>query len=149
MNEIDNNIEFTSGNETDKPIDIEYIVSYWITMSDNDYDTLMDLYKVKRNNWALFIGHLVIEKLLKATFVKQNKKHPPLIHDLLKIAMKANLALDNEQKLILDSISSFNINARYDNYKLEFYKKCSNEYTNEWIEKIINLRLWIKQQHLM
>lgn len=41
-------------------------IQHWVTMADSDYDTMMDLYKSKRDNWTLFLGHLVIEKLLKA-----------------------------------------------------------------------------------
>jgi len=45
---------------------------------------------------------------------------------------------------ILDTISTFNINARYDDYKLAFYKKCDLEYTKKWIKNIKIIRLWIK-----
>jgi HEPN domain-containing protein len=90
---------------------------------------MMDFFKIKRYNWALFLGHLVIEKLLKAYYVKINSNHPPLIHDLLKLAIKSNLTLTDDQKFVLDNITTFNINARYDDYKLAFYKRCTLEYT--------------------
>ncbi len=48
--------------------------------------------------------------------------------------------------VILDSISRFNIKARYDDYKQSFYKLCTDEFTKEWIEKIKECRLWIKMQ---
>jgi len=35
----------------------------------------------------------------------------------------------------LDTITSFNINARYDDYKKEFYNLCTREYTELWIER--------------
>jgi len=34
-------------------------------------------------NWAMFLGHLVIEKLIKAVYVKVHKKHAVHGHDLL------------------------------------------------------------------
>ncbi len=46
--------------------------------------------------------------------------------------------------MILDSITRFNIKARYDDYKQNFYKLCTDEFTKEWIEKIKDCRLWIK-----
>lgn len=58
------------------------IVSQWIESSDKDYKTMMDLYITKNNNWALFMGHLVLEKLLKALYVKNKNEFPPMIHDL-------------------------------------------------------------------
>jgi hypothetical protein len=32
----------------------------------------------------------------------------------------------------------------YDDYKKAFYQKCTPAYTAEWVEKIKQLRLWIK-----
>ena len=52
------------------------IVDYWKESSVQNYVTMCNLYTSKDYNWALFIGHLVIEKLLKAIYVKRNSKHP-------------------------------------------------------------------------
>lgn len=96
----------------------------------------------------MFIGHLVLEKLLKAWYAKINSKTPPFIHDLVRLAEKADLMLDDDQKDILDTISTFNIRGRYDDYKREFYKKCSNAFTKEWIYNIKGFREWIKTKLL-
>jgi len=72
---------------------IERLYNFWITSSDNDYQTMIDLYQSKHYHWSLFIGHLVIEKLAKALFVKETKKHPPLIHDIRRILEKAGIHL--------------------------------------------------------
>ncbi len=105
---------------------------------------MLDLYQTRNNSWALFMGHLVIEKLLKALYVKEVGEYPPLIHDLRRICEKANVKPDNTQQIILDSISRFNISARYDDYKQSFYKLCTDNFTTEWIDKIENCRIWIK-----
>ncbi len=55
--------------------------------------------------------------------------------------MKAELSeieIDDEQKLILDKINVFYIQTRYPDYKLEFYKQCNTEYTNEYLGKYRN-----------
>ena len=49
----------------------------------------------------------------------------------------------------LDTITSFNINARYDNYKREFYDLCTQEYTETWINRIMELREWIKTMGIL
>jgi hypothetical protein len=46
----------------------------------------------------------------------------------------------------LDKVTYFNINARYDDYKNDFYKKCTPEFTEYWINKITTLRTWISQK---
>lgn len=48
--------------------------------------------------WALFVGHLVIEKLLKAYYVKIAGREVPRTHDLYKLAVKAGLDLSESQK---------------------------------------------------
>jgi len=45
-----------------------------------------------------------------------------------------------------DVITTFNINARYEDYKLEFYRRCTKEFTETWINNIKELRQWIKSQ---
>lgn len=131
-----------------QPLNTESIIKHWITISDIDYDAMIDLYASHRYNWTLFLGHLVIEKLLKACYVKHNEEHPILTHNLLKLALKFGVDVNDELQLQLVTITSFNLNARYDDYKMAFYKKCTPEYTADWLNQIENLRLWIKKQYL-
>jgi HEPN domain-containing protein len=119
-------------------------INYWVESSDRDFKTMLDLYKTKNNSWALFIGHLMIEKLLKALYIKNKGDFPPMIHDLRRIAEKAEVAMDPGNQNILDTISRFNINARYDDLKQSFYQLCTDSFTKEWIEKIEDCRQWIK-----
>ncbi len=127
-------------------VDIEKIVNHWLKTSDEDFSTMNSLFHSKTYHWALFLGHISTEKLLKAYFVKINKKHSPPIHNLLRIAEKFELELTEEYEDWLDTISLFNINARYDDFKREFYKQCTKEYTQIWIERINEIREWIKEK---
>ncbi|MDR0692835.1 MAG: HEPN domain-containing protein [Prevotellaceae bacterium] len=124
--------------------DKDKLSAYWVESSDNDYKTMLDLFDTKNYSWALFIGHLVIEKLLKAYYTKTQDAFPPLIHDLKRIGEKAGIVFDEDREVIVETISQFNIRARYDDYKRDFYKLCTHKYTVEWIDKINALRIWIK-----
>ncbi len=86
----------------------------------------------------------MIEKLLKAYYVKVKSDYPPFIHNLLRLAEKAELSLTDDIKKQLVTITAFNINTRYDDYKMSFKKQCTTEFTEEWIDKLKNLRPWIK-----
>lgn len=123
----------------------EELITYWLTTSDRDFRTMNNLFDKKDYYWALFIGHLVIEKLLKAYYIKNIDKKYPFDHDLVRLAAKAKLVLDEDQKDLLDTITTFNIRARYDDYKLEFYKICTKDFTAEWIGNIKRLREWLKK----
>jgi HEPN domain-containing protein len=63
-------------------IDIEKLINHWISRSDQDFETMIHLYNSKDYHWSLFLGHLVIERLLKALVVKKTKTHAPFTHDL-------------------------------------------------------------------
>ncbi len=130
-------------NET--KIDIEKIVKHWIDTSDEDFETMLNLFNSKSYSWSLFLGHISIEKLLKAYYVKKNKTHAPFTHNLYRLAELNEIEMSDEQSDWLDKITSFNLNARYDDYKREFYAMCTEEFSNHWIEKIKTIRLWIKQ----
>ena len=126
--------------------DIQKIIDHWIISSDDDYDTMIAMFDAKRYNWSLFIGHLVIEKLLKAYFVKNNQEYPPFVHNLLRLAIDSKIEITDDLKNKLITISAFNLNTRYDDYKRSFQKRCTPEFTLEWIDKIKELRLWITEQ---
>ncbi len=121
------------------------LLKYWIDSSDKDFIAVEHLFEKQDYHWALFIGHLVIEKMLKAYYVKNIDNHPPFTHNLLYLAEKSNLQLNETQKDDLVTITAFNVRTRYDDYKLAFYKICTKEYTDEWINKITGLRKWIKE----
>ena len=126
-------------------IDIEKIKKHWIDTSDEDYQTMLVLFDSKSYSWSLFLGHISVEKLLKANYVSKNKNHAPYTHNLYRLAELSGVELTDEYADWLDEISAFNLNARYDDYKREFFSICTEEYTKEWIEKIKIIRLWIKQ----
>ncbi len=129
-----------------KDFDKDRLIKYWSDSSDEDFDTMITMYQSKKFSWALFVGHLMIEKLLKALYVKINNDYPPFIHNLLRLAEKCDLELTDDQRLFLVTVTAFNINARYDDYKMSFQQKCTPEFTTTWIENLKINRQWIKKQ---
>lgn len=127
-------------------IDYKKIAAAWLVSSDEDYDTMITMFENKKYNWSLFIGHLLIEKLLKALFASKIQLYPPYIHNLFRLAELCELELTEAEKTFFITVTAFNINARYDDYKLSFYKKCTPEYSHDWLEKIKYYRIWIKEQ---
>ena len=130
----------------DKIDNIESVVKHWYDSSEKDFITMQNLLNTKDFSWALFLGHLVLEKLLKAIYVKNKEKHAIFTHDLLRIARKIDLQLPDEYEEWLDEITTFNLNARYDNYKQSFYKLCTSKFTEDWIKKIKEIRKWLINQ---
>jgi HEPN domain-containing protein len=121
-------------------------VNYWVELSDDNYKSMNNMFNAGEYVWSLFVGHLSLEKLLKAYYVKMKQKKVPYIHDLYKLALECDLELSEEQKDSLQYITLFNIQARYEDYKRDFYKKCTKEFTINNIKRIKELRNWLKKK---
>ncbi len=128
-------------------MDLEKHITYWIESADNDLSASMSLYHSGKYDWCLFIGHLVLEKLLKALFVLNNQNQmPPKTHNLNKLAVLSKIDLSQEQTLFLDEVNDFNLEVRYPEYKREFYKICSREFTDHYFSKIQEFAKWLKSR---
>lgn len=121
------------------------IIKYWSTVSKQDFETAEILFKNKKYHHALFFCHLSIEKILKAIVVKATQKAPPLLHNLVRLAERTGIKLSVKQKNELAEISTFNIEARYDDYKLSFYKKANKKFASKYINMTRKILKWLKK----
>ncbi len=122
-------------------------IEYWLKSAAHDLESAETLFEHKRYDWCLFLGHLVIEKTLKAFCVRDNpNQQVPFIHNLAKLAEQTKLVLTQEQRTLLLEINQFNIKGRYPDYKFEFYRKCTPEFTENYFSKIKELYNWLLQQ---
>jgi hypothetical protein len=85
--------------------------------------------------------------LLKGVVVKVTSKPAPFTHNLVRLTDLAEIELSPEQLNWIETITTFNLHARYDGFKRQFYQKCTPQFTFEWIDKIERLRSWVKNKH--
>lgn len=121
-------------------------ITYWLTESDKDLAVMESLFLNGHFTWALFVGHLTLEKVLKALYVKQVDIDIPRSHHLLKIARECNLQLTDIQEDFLLEVTTYNLKGRYPDYKQSFSRKATREFTTVRIGKIRDTQLWLKQQ---
>jgi HEPN domain-containing protein len=128
-------------------MELQEHINYWLKSAAHDLETAETLFQNKRYDWSLFLGHLAIEKMLKAFFVRDNQNQtPPFTHNLSLITSRTNLSLTSEQENLLLELNQFNIRTRYPDYKFEFYKKCTFDFTEPYFAKIKELYNWLLQQ---
>jgi len=120
------------------------IIKYWFDASESDLDLCNSLFDNKRYSYSLFFLHLSIEKLLKALIVKNTKLNAPFEHNLIRLVEIAKISCTEEQLDLLSDITTFNIKARYDDYKNQFYKIATSEYSQKYISKANELIIWLK-----
>ncbi len=124
------------------------IVKFWRDRAEDDRITAKTLLEAKRYSAALFFVHLSIEKILKALIIERTDKAAPFIHDLLSLANVIKIELSSEQEKLLREINTFNIAARYDDYKMEFYKKADKNYTEKYFNSVDKLYLWLEKKFI-
>ena len=122
-------------------------IQFWLEGAAHDLDAAESLFAAGKYDWCLFLGHLVLEKTLKAIFVqKQSEKIPPKTHNLVRLAEKSALELTDDQKIFLDEVNDFNLEIRYPDYKKAFYLHYSIEYTTEHFNKIKEIYQWLRSR---
>jgi HEPN domain-containing protein len=120
-------------------------VNYWIKSAENDWAVAGHLFEKEDYPYALFFGHLTIEKLLKAMFVQKFDEPPPYTHRLSYLAEKTGLDISPERLEVLEIITDFNLESRYPDEKFSFHKKCTKEFTETHLKKIEEIKEWLLQ----
>jgi HEPN domain-containing protein len=120
-------------------------VDYWLKSSENDWNVVSHLVEKGDYPYALFICHLVLEKLLKALCAAASDQ-PILTHRLIYLAEKAMIDLTEDQTELLEIVTDFNLEARYPDEKFFFFKRCTWQFTLHQIQRIEEMRQWLLQK---
>ena len=123
--------------------DMDKIVEYWKTHAQYDLDTADSLFESKRSPYALFMCHLAIEKSLKAIIVRKTAEHAPYTHNLVHLGATTELAFSPEQKTLIGELNEFNLEARYPDWKENFYTIATHAYTEKYLRATRELFVWL------
>lgn len=116
-------------------------IDYWVTTADKDWKAIKRMVEVKTYVHALFFMHLVLEKLIKAHWVKDNEgNNPPRTHNLILLMHKTRLALTEEEMNLLTVMNQFQLEGRYPDYIQGIYKTYKSKQTKEILDKVSKLR---------
>ncbi len=121
------------------------IIDSLLQQAWHDAKAAKSMFQSGHYDWCLFLWYIVIEKTLEALIVARGEAHP-FIHDLEKLASHAKLQLTNEQKAQLKEITTFNLDARYDDFKLSFYKKATKDFCQTWCNSSEEMHAWLLKQ---
>ncbi len=127
-------------------MDVKQNIEYWLKTAAHDMDVAETLFQNKKYDWCLFIGHIIIEKTLKAFYVRDKLETPPKIHNLVKLAESTELTLTEDQLTFLADVNDFNIETRYPDAKFSFYQTCTKEFTEGQFLMIKEMYKWLLSQ---
>lgn len=127
-------------------MDIEEKVKYWVDIAEYDFETAEAMFETKRFLYVGFMCHQIIEKLLKAYYVKSQNQTPPYTHNLRLLAETSGLSdyLDEETLLFIIGLQPLNIEGRYPTYKEGLLKILTEEKCKSLISKTKEFFGWIK-----
>ncbi|MBI5123201.1 HEPN domain-containing protein [Candidatus Roizmanbacteria bacterium] len=125
----------------------KYFQKAWLESAVEDLETAKDLFDLGRFSGCLFFCHLVIEKTLKAVYIKVKDTYPPPIHKLVNLAELSKVKLNTDLKLNLTEITTFNVEARYDIFKEKLYKRATKDFTQKYFD--ITKKIFIKLKKLL
>ena len=114
-------------------LDIKKQIKHWRSGAVEDWEVARSLVAQGRLRHGLFFAHLTLEKVLKAHVCRAERILAPPIHNLVRLADKAGLSLDSDQRNLLAEVNSFNIEGRYPEL---FLPLPSRHEADNYIEKI-------------
>ena len=90
------------------------------------------LFKDGRYTHSLFFGHLYLEKICKALWVRNNNGNtPPYIHKLVNIITGTENNLIEDDILFLTKLNEYQLKGRYPEYTNNLKKITTKEYEPE------------------
>ncbi|MEW6107733.1 MAG: HEPN domain-containing protein [Nitrospirota bacterium] len=129
-----------------KRFDTTKTVTYWIDGAKYDIGVANAMLKARKFPYALFMGHLALEKLLKAVVVKRTKKHAPFTHSLPYLAEKTGLKFPEHIQIKLREFMEFHFEGRYPDANKAFYKKCTRDFSTRNLRAIKEVFKWVKEK---
>lgn len=126
--------------------DIGKTVQYWLDGAEYDMGVAEAMYEKEKYPYALFMGHLALEKLLKALVVKNTQEHAPYTHSLSLLAEKSGIEMPAKTLKRLARFMEFHFETRYPKEQKKFYKKCTKEFTTKKMQEIKEVFTWLKKR---
>ncbi|MFC1712078.1 HEPN domain-containing protein [Candidatus Poribacteria bacterium] len=127
-------------------MDVDEVVQYWVDLAEADWPVVDHLFASGDYNYALFFGHLYLEKRLKALVVKITQSHAPRTHNLLFLAECACLTLPEDKRDVLVRVTAYSIETRYPEANSVERKRYTQEYCQREIVTIREIGKWLKSE---
>jgi len=127
-------------------MDVDEVVQYWVELAVADWPVVNHLFASGDYNYSLFLGHLYLEKLLKALVVKVTRQHAPRTHNLLLLAERSGLTISKGKRDILLRVNGYSIETRYPEQYISGQKQYTREHCESEIDVIRKVAQWLKSE---
>lgn len=119
-------------------------ILHWKETAEQDWLAVQDLLQTGRYLQCLFFAHLVIEKLSKAHWVKDNVDDiPPRTHNIVRLWQSTSLQPTAPQLQLALDLNQFQMEGRYPDYSGTFHLRATKGYTQALLQDVAYLRTWL------
>ena len=123
-------------------INIKKQIDYWKNSAESDLETAEILISNKKYIQGLFFCHLCIEKILKASIVKESGQIPPRSHDLFFLSSQALIKFEQNDQEHFQILMKYQLEGRYPEYNPV---TPSRENVISYLNKTKLLMEWVKE----
>lgn len=116
----------------------------WAERAIYDLDTARAMLESRRYLYVLFCCQQAVEKMLKALITKRSQRLPPRLHQLVRLAEKAQVLISEKQSDFLRELSAHYIQSRYPEEVEDVLTQFSAEQARQVMEKTEEMVRWLK-----
>ena len=125
--------------------DVRKDTANWIALADYDIETAHHMLATGRYLYVIFLGHLALEKLLKAHVAEVTQTVPLKTHDLIYLVKKCELELPGNHLDFIGKINTASIPTRYPDDLQRSLKEYPKSVAKEYLDQTIELVQWLKR----
>lgn len=113
------------------------VIAHWRKRAQESLHLAKRAYEDGLYAHALFNCDHAVERGLKALYMDQKRKEPPITHDLLRIAHELGKAWTPAEREFLTDLTEYAVMTRYDDPEWA-EREATKENSQEWIEQTKN-----------
>ena len=125
----------------------EQHIEHWLKSSEDDEKTMNFLFKDGQFTDCLFFGHLYIEKICKALWIKNNNGNtPPFIHNLVKLIDGIDTCFSEKDIAFLVKLNEYQLSGRYQDSTYSLKAQTTKEFTENSLNYIKQIAACLQKQ---
>lgn len=118
----------------------------WLEQSIYDLETAKAMLNSGRWLYVLFCCQQSVEKMLKGLIVQNTKEYPPRLHNLMRLAERAKIRVDESMAERFRLLTAYYIETRYPEELQSMASQVDQSLAEEMFQQTEEIITWLKSQ---
>ncbi|MDF1554093.1 MAG: HEPN domain-containing protein [Deferrisomatales bacterium] len=123
---------------------MECMATRWSEQAAYDLETAAAMYSTGRWLYVLFCCQQAVEKMLKSLIVLRTQETPPRLHNLMRLAARAGLEVDESRAESFRLLAAYYIETRYPEELGSLAAAATEPLARETLEQTREVIAWLK-----